>query len=104
MDTFEKLKILIFNKIGQENVTLKKSTRIYEDLSVDGDDAFELLKSFEQEFNVDMTDFEYNNYFASEGIDIIGVFINLFKKKKKLYPLTLGDLELAAIEGKWITR
>jgi len=104
MDTFERIKQLVIIKIGEENINLTQSTRIYEDLKIDGDDAFELLKSFEREFNVDMTDFEYNNYFAPEGIDLIGGLINIFKKnKKKLLPLTLGDLETVAKKGKWLT-
>ena len=51
-----------------------------------------------------MSEFKYNEYFAPEGIDLIGAFSRLFKSKqrKELNPLTLSDLEKAAKAGKWI--
>lgn len=102
MGTLEKIKRLIRKSLGKNTTILSVSTRLYEDLKIDGDDAFELLKAFESEFDVDMTNFGYNNYFAPEGIDLIGVVLNILKKnKKKLLPLTLGDLEQAASRGKW---
>lgn len=83
---------------------MDRYTKLYEDLKIDGDDAFELLQAFSEKFNVDMSEFKYNEYFAPEGIDIIGVLSRLFKdkEKKKLKSLTLADLEEAAKEGKWI--
>lgn len=92
----------LHKETGVNKSTLKSSYRIYEDLRIDGDDAFELFKSFESEFNVDMQGFNFNQYFAPEGIDIIGAFSRLFNKNKiNLQTLTLADLEKAMIAGRW---
>ena len=47
-----------------------------------------------------MSDFKFEEYFSSEGIDIIGAVISFFKKKSSPKELTLGDLELAAFARK----
>lgn len=102
-ELFESIKLLVYQKIGNNNIRLERGTRLYKDLKIDGDDAFELLESFMVRFNVDMTGFDYNEYFAPEGIDIIGAAVRLFKgKETKLQELTLGDLEITAKSRKWI--
>ncbi len=102
-DILENIKTLVSEKSGVDEKKLNRSTRLYEDLKIDGDDAFELLEAFTEKFSVDMSGFKYNEYFAPEGIDLIGAVSRLFKgkEKKKLKPLTLADLEQAAKEGKW---
>ena len=80
--TLDEIRDFISTETGVSKVKLKGKTRIYEDLKIDGSDAFELLKSFEQKFKVDMTGFEYSSYFAPEGIDILGAFMRIFRKKR----------------------
>lgn len=99
-DILEGIKVLIHKYTGQTKIPLNRSTRLYQDLKIDGDDAFELLKDFSSKYNVDMSDFKFNEYFSPEGIDIIGAIISLFKNRPKLKELTIGDMELAVIEGK----
>lgn len=83
-------------------LVLTRETRLYKDLKIDGDDAFELLKIYEKKFNVDMQDFNYVDYFAPEGIDLLGALKRLFGlEKKKLKEITLGDMEKAALIGRW---
>ncbi|GAB5536960.1 MAG: hypothetical protein Rubg2KO_32090 [Rubricoccaceae bacterium] len=43
------------------------STRLSEDLGVDGDDADELMDAFAEQFGVDLTDFRHNEHFGDEG-------------------------------------
>ena len=101
-DVFNKITKLVSNEVGVRESKLTRTTRLYEDLKIDGDDAFELLKSFEQEFQVDMKNFDFNSYFAPEGIDLLGVLGNLFKKKTSSKDsLNLGDLEKAALRKYW---
>lgn len=102
-DVFEEIKTLVQEHIGNVKLKLDRNTRLYRGLRIDGDDAFDLLKAFSQKFNVDMAGFNLNEYFAPEGIDLIGAIANLFRgrPKPKLKELTLGDLERAAIERKW---
>jgi acyl carrier protein len=101
-DVFEKIKALIAEKTSVNESRLGRNTRLYEDLKIEGDDAFELLESFKEKFKVDMTDFNYNEYFSGEGIDLIGAIVSIFKRKKKrLKSITIADLEKAAVNGMW---
>lgn len=52
---------------------LNQSTRILEDLRVDGDDAVDFFLAFGNEFDVDLSKFELAKYFNSEGFDPIGI-------------------------------
>jgi acyl carrier protein len=81
-NTFSIITKWIQKETGVNKSSLKSSTRIYEDLRMDGEDAFELLKSFEHEFKLDMQNFDFNQYFAPEGIDLIGAISRLFNKNK----------------------
>lgn len=102
-DVFDEIKKIVSEEIGVKESKLFRETRIYEDLKVDADDAFELLKSFGEEFDVDMRNFDFNSYFASEGVDLIGVVLGLFKKNKaQMKSITLGHLEKVALNGAWI--
>lgn len=42
------------------------STRINHDVGLSGDDAEEFLHAFSEQFRVDLTDFNFNRYFADE--------------------------------------
>jgi acyl carrier protein len=95
------ISVLINKHTGLKNTQFERSTRLYEDLKIDGDDAFELLKEFEKQYKIDMRDFKFNEYFSPEGIDVIGAIISWFKKRKKLKELTVGDIEQAIITGKF---
>ncbi len=102
-NVLEEIKSIIHDQIGNSRSEINRSTRIFEDLRIDGDDAFELLDAFRKKFNVDMSGFNINEYFGPEGLDSIGFIISIFSKNSvDLKPLTLGDLEEAAKAGKWI--
>ena len=45
-NALEKIIILIHKNIWQSKISLDRNTRLYKDLKIDGDDAFELLKDF----------------------------------------------------------
>jgi len=102
---FDEIRAFVNQHIGNTNIELDRETRLYEDLKIDADDAFELLDAFRTKFIVDMSGFDFNEYFAPEGIDLIGAFLSFFKKNKaSLKDLTLGDLEQAAKAGRWIEK
>lgn len=70
---------------------LTRTTELYKDLLIYGDDAEEFLQAFSKEFNVDISNFNIGEYFLNEGVHFFG-------KKKKV--LTLADLEKAIETGK----
>ncbi|WP_133273002.1 DUF1493 family protein [Hymenobacter radiodurans] len=45
-------------------------TAIEDDLGITGLDAEELLKAFSKQFDTDLTDLNFDQYFASEGMEI----------------------------------
>lgn len=85
---------------------LTNSTRLYDDLSIYGDDANDILIAFGKEFNVDVSNFMAADYFKGEGgVDFVTPIINLFKKNKikpiqATKTLTLGHLEKAIQAGR----
>ncbi|MEL6606647.1 MAG: DUF1493 family protein [Bacteroidota bacterium] len=105
---FEEIKSFIITNYWDLRKGLTRETRILHDLRIAGDDAEELLEAFSERFQVDLSDFEFERYFDLEGVDPIGLSILIRKlrgdkiPKKSSHSLTLGDLEQAAINGKWI--
>ncbi len=83
-----------------------RDVKLYEDMKLYGDDAVEFLIEFGKKFNVDVSKFETDKFFKGEGYDLWSAIKELYDPEKyPIYPkrpLTLGDLEQAAINGKLI--
>jgi hypothetical protein len=58
------------------------------DLGITGDDAFDLLLGYRDEFNVDISTFKFEEFFYDEGHNILLMFKRLTRryKKKRLTP------------------
>ena len=67
MDTSlqEKLEALIFKYTYKKHITLE--TSINKDLCIEGDDAIDFLNEFATLFQVDITQFSFDEYFYNEG-------------------------------------
>ncbi|WP_164974302.1 DUF1493 family protein [Filimonas effusa] len=72
---------------------IKRTTKLYEDLGIYGDDAVEFIIAFGKAFDVDVSEFKAADYFKGDGIDILG----LNKNNKEL---TVGHLEKAILAGR----
>lgn len=85
-----------------EKLSLK--TELLEDLGVDGDDAFELLQRFSEEFKVDLSTFQFDQYFGSEGgADLFVLLASIiFGKNNNLKSVTIEDLVSAALAKRWL--
>jgi len=81
-------------------VPLDERTELVADLGLVGDDAFEFMERFAEEFQVDTGDFEFTRYFDAEGLSLHG----LFKKTDVKPVITLGMLAMAAGLGVWDSR
>lgn len=104
-EVFESVKKFTVEHTFVTDVLMTRSTMLYEDLGIYGDDAVEFFEGFSNVFNVDVSNFEISKYFQGEGGLIFRSIFNLFKRKEKeveydLRPITLGDLEKAIIAGK----
>ena len=64
------------------------------DLDVYGDDAMEFLVMYSDTFHVDINDFPSSYYFDSEGPDMMGFLLGLFRPAKQpRKELTVGHLQ-----------
>jgi acyl carrier protein len=102
---FEKLKDFVVEQAGVYENEVTPNTRLYDDLGIYGDDAFELLVEYGKKFNVDVSNFMAADYFKGEGgIDlIIDGLARLFTGKissSGLKVLTVRDLEKGILAGK----
>ena len=132
---FEKLKLAYITvksfreKEAGENVESLK-TKIAEDLSFYGDDNYYMLTKFVEKFELDHTDFNYDEHFHSEGeianseialynLLILSVWLPLktielltlnnvkinkpsfYKPSRKVIDMTFKDLLTWYIEGKY---
>ena len=55
-DNFDKVKEIIIEKLGVEEVSIKDDARFIEDLNADSLDTVELIMEFEEEFNIEIPD------------------------------------------------
>ncbi|WP_163213730.1 DUF1493 family protein [Bacteroides sp. 519] len=73
--------IINFNPLYQ-SYQIDLETKIEEDLGITGDDAYELIVTYGEYFNIDVSHFNLSDYFKDEGYDIISPILELFKLKK----------------------
>ena len=101
-----------FTGVKRSRLTL--ASTLFGDLCVDGADGWELMKSFGQRFQVDLSAFEADRHFGPEGLPIHAPFIFLwhllsfpFRNRKTpeddagLQAIRITDLIAAAREKRW---
>lgn len=103
---------------------LTMDTRVGEDLRLIGDDADEFLDKFSKEFDVDFSEFTFNDYFPDEGSASMHFYMGrqmnrsenpvlsllqkldsliwkLFARRRSFKTMTVQDLYESARMGKW---
>jgi len=73
-------------------------------VTIDGDEASEMMAAFAREFGVNMQDYSHDRYFGREGIrDPISTLWGWLTKssRAKYEPLTVRDLVRAAATKRW---
>ena len=88
---------------GVDQARLTGTTRLCEDLGMEGDDGVEFLTAFGLEFGVDMAACDPADYFGPEAAWPLSELILLLTDRTRLryISLTLGDLEGIAASGIW---
>ena len=110
-ELYDRVKVFAaeFWPISKEKLT--PDTRLADDLGIAGDDGYELLEAFCEEFEIQNTsEIDPTEYFGSEGWDfeIFLFFYYLIFERKKLNdyysppPLTLRDLVKSVEAKRWI--
>ncbi len=79
-------------------------TDLVKDLKLKGDDAYEFICLFGKKFNVDITEFDFEEYFYPEGNWILTKILDLVLRRKERVKkkITLRDLERGVRKGKLI--
>lgn len=73
--------------------------RMEEDLHIYGDDAFDFLLRLSEQFQVDISDFDFGAHFAPEG-HFTFMLRKLLRRKRELLPSpSIEDLKRAIIGG-----
>ena len=93
--------------VGPDRVRL--DTTLFGDLGIDGDDAWDFIEAFHEEFQTDMRGFNYSTHFGPEGcFPPVAIFYWIRglavgrHKAAGLVPVTVRDLVEAAARGKWV--
>ena len=102
-DIYHRIATMIESETGYSKNKISRTTNLYHDINIDGDDAEELLLKYSELFDVDMSKFEFNNYFNDEGFDSISILKSTFKftNGRELEPITVGMLERNALLHNW---
>jgi len=98
---FSDLYLFLKKETGYEINDTSPNWKIGDDLGFYGDEAEDFIIKFSKEFNIDISNFAFNNYFNPE-IDKISLSIfNFFKKgQTEKKDLTIKDLKDAIESGK----
>ena len=98
---FERLKKFIKKVIGYN---INEETIFFKDLKLVGHDAYEFMCLFSKEFEVDISNFKFEDYFVDE----YDISMTWFKKKEKRREMLkrkefdISHFELIIIEKRWI--
>lgn len=76
---FQRIVYLLETKHGPGDPPITRATRIEADRGCTGDDAYDLMVAYAETFQVDVSDFQYHDYFHGEGFFLIAEIEALFK-------------------------
>ena len=95
--------LLLHEEVGlPRHKTIRLQTSINFDLGCDGSEAKQLMDALEQEFALDLGDFDTYRYFNPPGFDVF--LKRRAKGRGEKVPLTLGMLYLAIKTHSWDTQ
>jgi hypothetical protein len=96
---FENFYQFIKRETGYEINNCSPNWRIENDFNIYGDDAVEFIMKFSNEFNIDISSFNFNHHFSPES-DKVSLFFLTLLKKIKVKDLAINDLKQAIELGK----
>jgi hypothetical protein len=98
---FIKIKEFVKEQRWEYDFDLERNTELVKHLKIDGDDASEFLEAFRQMFQIDVSKFDFDDYFDAEGDRVLPSFKRMLfgVKEPTKKTLTLGDLENAVLTG-----
>ncbi|WP_194972878.1 DUF1493 family protein [Aquiflexum lacus] len=91
---------MVYNRTGYKLKDIGLGTRVYKDMKIDGDDAMEFLFELSSKYNIDMGEFQFEDYFEKEGFSPLRL-LPILSGIRKHKDLLVSDLVDAAMEGRW---
>lgn len=88
-------------KIAACRQPIEGSTRLYHDLRISGDDAFELIDEIWKNFGTKFDGFKWDIYFPNESEALFFHICRIFGGDKKFRPLTFDHLLNVVRTGYW---
>jgi acyl carrier protein len=96
-ETLHEVIQLVAEYSGVAESSITASTRLGEDLGVDGDDASDLIAAFASRFHVDIAVFDFSRHFGPEA----GFSPFSIHPSPRLEPVTVGHLAETVERGAW---
>jgi len=98
---------IVSNEAGIPLNLITENSTLLGDLKIDGDDAWEIFDQCHNQFNLDLTNFDFNKYFRYEPC--FRGLVYLYRKIKyrdehiaaNKIPITVKQLIAACQKGKW---
>ena len=105
MDYLSDLILFTIDFSGTDDIEYNENTDIEKDVGITGDDAADYLVEFGKRYNVDLSNFNFDDHFDPEGYAPPGSIMSTFllfecKNNNDKKPLTIGDLLNAIAKGK----
>src|SRR5262249_17093645 len=94
----------IIRDIGGSKSPIDESTRIYQDLQISGDDAFEVIERIHKECGTSFRQLDFHEYFPNETDAIFYHIMQLFGWTWKKKTMTVGELLRAVEAGNWVEK
>jgi acyl carrier protein len=117
-DLEKRVRALVAKVTGERIERISLKTRIVQDIGCDGADAEELFDAFAKQFDVDLSDIQWERHFSHEATHPLGCFlwmlVGLFGWSArsnmvisdtigdKLEPISVGDLVEGARATRWV--
>jgi Protein of unknown function (DUF1493) len=98
------LRDFVASELRLDATKLKETDRLQHDFGLDGRDAAQFLERFAARFEVDMTAFQFEDYFGKESAGCIPlwlVWMVIPPLRPKVKPITLSDLQRSVKAKKW---
>jgi hypothetical protein len=100
-DPEAQVRALIRRFVG-ERKRITRSTRLFHDLGIGGDDAWELLESVAKHFEASFAGIDFAAYFSNEGeASIYFWFMRVGRFRSRVKPMTVAHLVAVASRGSW---
>ena len=100
MDFEERRVTALVAHIVQEK-DLAQTSRLWHDLRIGGDDAWELIEGIAHELKVDFAGFDFDRYFPPETGALAEMWWWRLSRRTTRAPLTIGHLVTVARARRW---